>query len=190
MNISALLDHELSVGPVHLDLADLQFSQDLQHEFDKIPGLLLALAIFYILGAAFSGLSILAAAAGLAVYHRRPVATAAANVAVSSVAALTLLVANLITTKGGKDAADAINKFGKDIGLVATTGPKFTAITWTAFALMLVTAGYWAFELSTELRARKKGRPRKAYEMRQSSLDYSPPRAQQQPSRSARRGWW
>ena len=52
----------------------------------------------------------------------------------------------MIVTIGGKKAADAINEYGDDIGLLAYRGSKFIAISWAAFVAILFAAFYWAYE--------------------------------------------
>ncbi|TPX18899.1 uncharacterized protein E0L32_011377 [Thyridium curvatum] len=158
MNVSALLDQQLSVGPLGLSLSDLGVTRDLQHELNKIPGLLRAIAVLYILGAGLAGLSMLASAAGLFAYARHPRSTSLANAGLGALAALLLLVANLVTTVGGSKAAGAINKYGDGIGLRASSGGKFVAITWAAFAAMCLAAAYWTYELFMARKARRSGR--------------------------------
>jgi hypothetical protein len=57
-----------------------------------------------------------------------------------------LLAGNGITTYIAKSLANKINDFGQHIGLSASSGQKFLIITWIAFALIAVTAGYWTKE--------------------------------------------
>jgi len=118
---------------------------------------MLALAIFFMLGAGFSGLSMLLSAAGVVTYARHPRTTSAANTLAAWLASLTLLVADVITTAGGKTAVDAINDFGHEIGLVAVFGTQFIAIGWSAFALMTLAAIYWTHEIFAVRRARRRG---------------------------------
>ncbi|KAF3768303.1 hypothetical protein M406DRAFT_249383 [Cryphonectria parasitica EP155] len=59
LNISTLLDHQLKMGPLHLNLNKLGFTQDFQDQLNKIPGLFQALTGLYILAIAFSVLSLL-----------------------------------------------------------------------------------------------------------------------------------
>ena len=136
----------MGVGPLKINLASLKWSQDLQHEFDKIPALFLALAIFFIIGAGAAGVSMLSSLAGLITYSRSPRLTALNNVCWAGLSALALFVGSMIVTIGGKKAADAINEFGDDIGLVATRGSKFISISWASFAAMFVAACYWTYE--------------------------------------------
>lgn len=148
-NLTALFDHELSVGPLKLNLADLGFTKELQEEFDKIPKILLALAIFYILAVGFTGLALFASAAALVLVpqHGKSRLVVLANLAIAVLAALTLLVGSLVTTIGAKPAADKIDDFGEDIGLRASVGGKFLGMSWAAVGLMVIAVGYWVWEM-------------------------------------------
>ncbi|KAJ2903741.1 uncharacterized protein MKZ38_009393 [Zalerion maritima] len=144
-NISALLSRELGAGPFHIELADIGFTQDLQKELDKIPSLLLAIAIPYILGVSFIGISLLL----FTVERFIPKITAIV------IAALALLTGNVITTYCAKSLADKINGFGQHIGLSASSGQKFLIITWIAFGLTVIVAAYWTHEFRQKRRARQ-----------------------------------
>ena len=134
------------MGPFKLNLADLKWSRDLQNELDKIPALFMALAVFFIIGAGAAGVAMLSSIAGLVTYSKAPRFTVLNNVGWAGLSALALFVASMVVTVGGKKAADAINEYGDDIGLQASRGSKFVALTWTAFAAIFVAACYWAYE--------------------------------------------
>ena len=110
------------------------------------------MAIFYVLGAAFTGLALLASLASPALIPRRPKIAALANLAAAALAVLVLLVGNLITTAGARPAARKIDDLGRRYGLRAEAGNRFFGIAWAAFALMVVAAAYWAYEF---VRSRK-----------------------------------
>ncbi len=122
------------------------------------------MAILYIVGAGLSGLSMLLSVAGLVTYTLHPRATALLNAMVAWLATIILLAANLVTTIGGDEATDQINKLGSDIGLSASAGGKFKAIAWAAFAVMALTAIYWTYEVFAALMARRRRLPRGNYE--------------------------
>jgi len=155
-NITAMLDQQLSIRPVHLSLADLDFSQDLQHDLDKVAKLLLALAILYILGVGFSGLALLLSVLGLFTYPRHPRSTAITNLLVAGLAAVVLLAGNLTTTIVGVEVVDEINVHGDHIGLSASMGRGFLGIAWAAFGLMAVASIFWAWEFIMGVRQKWK----------------------------------
>ncbi|KUI73509.1 hypothetical protein VM1G_09089 [Cytospora mali] len=158
MNISAMLDKELSIGPFNLSLSDLGITDDLQSKLNDLPKLFEALAAMYILSVAFSGLAILGSAAGLFYVSSTGRKVIIANFVIASLAMLFLLVGSLLTTVGGSEAKKEIKKKGgDDIGLVMNLGKKFEAITWAAFAMMLLATFYWVYEFIVATRARRRG---------------------------------
>lgn len=62
-----------------------------------------------------------------------------------------LFIGNMITTLGGKYAVDTVSEHGGDFGLYAYRGSKFLAMSWAAFALVLLTAALWTFECTKNL---------------------------------------
>lgn len=158
MNISAMLDKELSVGPFNISLSDLGITDDLQDKLDDLPKLFEALAIMYILGVAFSGLAILGAAAALFIIPSGGWKIPLANFVIAALAMLFLLVGSLLTTVGVKKVRDEIKKRGGDeIGLEVQLGTKFEALTWAAFALMALATFYWVYETVAAHRRRRTG---------------------------------
>ncbi|KAI3339083.1 actin cortical patch SUR7/pH-response regulator pali [Ustulina deusta] len=151
---TSLLDHQLDIGPLHLNLAKLGFTKDLQDELDEIPGQFQTLAGFYILAVAFSVLSLLFCTAWL---FRPTYGISWANLIVALLAAFVLFVGNIIVVESGKSASK-INNLGQHIGLSVSTGQKFIAITWTAFVFTVVMAVYWGYETRQDMKARKVNR--------------------------------
>ncbi|KAI8623443.1 actin cortical patch SUR7/pH-response regulator pali [Xylariaceae sp. FL1651] len=142
------------IGPLHLNLAKLGFTKDLQDELDKIPGQFQTLAGFYILAVVFSGLSLLFCTAWL---FRPTYGMSWANLIVAMLAAFVLFVGNIVVVKSG-ESASKINNLGQHIGLSVSTGQKFIAISWTAFVLTVVIAVFWGYETRQDMKARKVNR--------------------------------
>ncbi|KAH8912613.1 hypothetical protein BR93DRAFT_922581, partial [Coniochaeta sp. PMI_546] len=180
-NLTAKLDHELAIGPLKLNLADLGFTKDLQDEFNKIPHLLMALALIYILAVGFTGLSFFGSLAAVPLINSAKARLVIlAHLGTAGLAAILLLVGSLTTTVGAKGAADKIDDLGEDIGLRATAGGKFLGLTWAAVGLMVVAAGYWAWEV---VRSRRRGAERfeeKVGGGRFSAESYSQPQFQRE----------
>lgn len=166
-NVTKMFDHELQVGPLNLNLADLGFTKDLQKQFDKIPRILLALAVVYILAVGFTGTAFLAAAAAMVLLpsYGRSRALVLVNFGIATLGFLTLLAGSLVTTIGASLLVDKINESGKDIGLTATVGRKFLGLTWAAVGPMLLVLGYWVWELSESKRYGTRQRLREKYEI-------------------------
>jgi hypothetical protein len=154
LNLTELVDHELELGPLDLNLADLQWPAGIQNQLDKLNGLLLAIFIFYVLGIGFSGLAILLCIAAFFLAIRKTVTLS--NFAVAFLAALALVIGSIITTVGAKEGAKTINDFGKDVGVSASPGMKFITISWVAFAMMAAATLYWMVEFCLDRRARKR----------------------------------
>ncbi|KAK4107013.1 hypothetical protein N656DRAFT_563055 [Canariomyces notabilis] len=150
-NISALLDHQLDVGPVRLNLAKSGFAKDLLDELDKVRGQFQALAGLYISAVAFSGLSLLLCIGRLL---RPTIGISSANVAVALLAAFMLFVGNIIVAVSGK-AVDKINNVGQHVGLSVSIRRKFVPITWTAFVMIAVMAAYWAYQFRQEMKGKR-----------------------------------
>ncbi|KAI3391145.1 hypothetical protein diail_7912 [Diaporthe ilicicola] len=161
MNISAMLDKQLSVGPFNISLSDLGITEDLQDKLNDLPKLFQALAVMYILGVAFSGLAILGSAAGLFIIPSGGRKIPLVNFLVAALAMLFLLVGSLLTTVGGKKVKEEIQKRGgDDIGLEMELGSNFMALTWAAFALMTLATFYWIYETFAVHRSRSRGAAR------------------------------
>ena len=108
----------------------------------------LAIAISYILGVVFVGISLLVST----VERFLPRFTAIVC------AALALLIGNGITTYFATSVADKINDVGQHIGLSASTGQKFLIITWIAFGLIVMVGAYWTYERIHELRLSRRSK--------------------------------
>ena len=160
INLTDIVDHELKIGPVHLNLADIDWPPTLQKQLDKLNALLLAIFVLYVLGIAFAGLAILAAAAALFLALRRAITLA--NFALAALAALALLVGSIIITVGANEAANTINDIGEDVGVSATAGHKFIVLSWVAFAVMAAASLFWMLDFCFDWRARRRAYRRKS----------------------------
>ena len=174
LNVSALLDEELRVGPFEISLNDLGFSDDLQEKLDEVPKLFMAMSVLYILGAGFSGLSLLGSLAALFMLPQSGRILVLVNFTLTFLAMVCLLAGNLATTIGGKKVVDAVADFGDDIGLYASRGDKFMALVWTAFALMAVSTIYWGYEFFAETRMRRRGGVQRRVKEERYSMDSYP----------------
>lgn len=157
MNISAMLDKELSFGPFNLSLSDLGISSDLQGKLNDLPQLFEALAAIFIVSASLSGLAIIGSVAGLFLVPSAGRKVIIVNFVLALLSMLFLLIGGLLTSVGGSEAQKGIKKKGgDDIGLVMNLGKKFEAVTWAAFALMLLATAYWVYEFVVATRARRR----------------------------------
>lgn len=162
MDISTLLNKQLSVGHFNISLSDLGFTSKLESKLKDLPTIFEALAAMYIVSAVFTGLAVLGAAVSLFLLPGKTRRISLANLALALPGALCLFIGSLLYTVGAAKVVDKIKSMGADdIGLHVTVGTKFEALTWAAFALMVLATCYWVFEFATEFRARKRaGRTR------------------------------
>lgn len=115
----------------------------------------MALAVIYILALGFTGLSFLGSLLALPLISSAKAGLVAlANLGIAVLAVILLLIGSLTATVGAKEAAKKIDDLGEDIGLRASAGGKFLGLTWAALGLMVVSAGYWGWEL---MQRRKRG---------------------------------
>lgn len=158
-NVSALLDHELKIGPYGIGIRDIGISESIQNAMDAINGLVKAFVALLIMSAALAGFSFIASMVYMMFYDEdweRVVLIT--NVVVSALGACILLFTSMFITIGSQMAVDKVNKEAGDVGLSAAVGKGYTALTWAAVGLMLVLVfGIWLWRL---LKFRKGNRPR------------------------------
>ncbi|CAG7564137.1 unnamed protein product [Fusarium equiseti] len=159
-NLTDMLDKQLSVGPFELNLADINWPDDIQDSIDILNKALLATFVLYVIAVGFSGLAMLAALAAFFLFSRRGVN--AVNLIIASLAALVLLIASILVTVAGKKGVSKLNDVGDNVGISASRGTKFLGLTWAAAALMIAAAIYWFVHLCLMRRERKREwKPRK-----------------------------
>ncbi|PHH64832.1 hypothetical protein CDD81_3898 [Ophiocordyceps australis] len=146
-NLTAVLDHPVTIGPITINLATLDWAQSLQDKIDLLNSALLGLFIVYVIAMSFSALSMLASLATLFLPAKRRLVLA--NLALASLAALACLVGSIITTIVGSKGVSEINKRGERFGVQAARGSKFYIISWIATGLMLGAALFWFGQLLT-----------------------------------------
>ncbi|KAH8681361.1 actin cortical patch SUR7/pH-response regulator pali [Xylariales sp. PMI_506] len=156
-NLTAALDHELDIGPLHLNTDELDLPQDLVDAVNYLNGFLLAIFILYCIGSGFSGLSFLACIAILTVARDVTGVTALINTALTGLAALALMIGSAISTGVAKKGASEINNYGEDVGISAIVGKNFLIISWVSFAVMFVASLYWLAVGITGRRVRTAG---------------------------------
>lgn len=164
INVTKMLDHDLSVGPFTLNLADLGIVQDIQSGINTISKFAEVPVVIYFFAVAFIGMSMLGSIAAVFLisrtqhdsdslnsYNRRKFEISTklvimANLGLASSAVLALLIANMIMTIAGKKVVEEVAEHASQYGLNAYRGTKFLATTWAAFALMVLAAIWWVIE--------------------------------------------
>lgn len=173
MDLSTLLDQELSIGPFNISLSDLGFTDKLTSKLQKLPTIFEALAAIYIVSAVFAALTLLASLASIFLLPSGKLILA--DLVLALFAALFILVGSLMYTIGAKAVVGKIQDLGAgDIGLEVEVGTKFQALTWASFALIALAATYWVWEFVAAMRARK--RERKVRRSKADGLEMGSPR--------------
>ncbi|KAH0433235.1 SUR7 protein [Colletotrichum camelliae] len=155
VNLTKMLDQELSVGPLRLSLADLDWPDTIEDALDKVNKALLAIFVLYVLGIGFSGLAILGSFAAFFLGPAKRVTIP--NFTFAILAAIVLFAGSLVTTIGAKKGAEQLNDVGEDVGLSAEAGQNFMIISWVAFAVMAASAVYWVSQCCVARRSTKRG---------------------------------
>lgn len=186
MDLSTVLDHQLSIGPFNISLSDLGVTQKLEAKLAKLPTIFEALAAIYILSAIFAALTLLASLASLFLLPSPSRKLVLADMVLALLGALFIFVGSLMYTIGAKAVVGKIQGLGAgDIGLDVQVGKKFEALTWASFALMLVAAGYWVWEFVGATRTRR--REKKVRRSKVDGYEMGSPRARVP---KAGKGWW
>jgi hypothetical protein len=157
-NLTEILSKELSIGPLDLSLSDISWPDSIQDKIGDLNSALLALFVFYVLGVAFSGLSMLACIPAFLLGDKKIVLFA--NTVLAALAATTITLGSIIVTAASSIAVNAINKDGKTVTLVATKGTKFYTISWIAAAFMMISTLFWAGKFAMLWKKEKKDRER------------------------------
>ncbi|KAL1873947.1 hypothetical protein Daus18300_003820 [Diaporthe australafricana] len=151
LNVSALLDKQLGVGPFSLNLADLGLTEDIQDKLDDVPKIIQAIVTMYIIAAIFIFLSIAGSFGAVALIpNSAGNKIVMGNLGLAGVALFFLLIGNLVTTIGSGQVVEKVTELGDKIGLSAVRGGKFMALSWAAFGLMLLVVLYWCYEFFAE----------------------------------------
>lgn len=154
LNLTELLDHELSVGPFEISLNDINWPDEVQDAINAINDVLLAMFVLYVLGIGFSGIGVFTAAAAFVFAGKRSVMLI--NLAVSALAAICILVGSILVTVAVTAGIDQINDVGDDVGIAAKKGDKFLGITWAAAAMMVLSTVIWCGLFFSVWRERKR----------------------------------
>ncbi|KAM0484381.1 hypothetical protein ACHAPX_001804 [Trichoderma viride] len=157
-NLTEILNQELSIGPLDISLADIDWPDSIEDKISDLNNALLALFIFFVLGVGFSGLSMLACIPAFLLGDKKIILFI--NTALASLAAATITLGSIVVTAASSIAANAINKAGEKITLVASKGTKFYIISWIASIFMIITSLFWIGKFAMLWKKEKKDRER------------------------------
>lgn len=131
-NITEIVQDAL---PGQISLGDIRWPDSINNAQTEIRAASIAAAILYILAIVFTGLAFLGGIFGFLTAGRL---SACSNLLIDLVAFLCIAGASIIATIIMVKAVDELNKYGNDIGISATRGTQFLAMTWAATGLMII----------------------------------------------------
>jgi hypothetical protein len=121
-----IIEEALNKTGVDVTLKDLNWPEDIQNGIDTLNALMAAMFVLYI------------------------------NFLIATLAFLAIGLASALVTAVMVKGTNIINDKGKDIGLAASWGGKFLALTWAATALMLIVLLAWIVEFCIGRRQSKR----------------------------------
>lgn len=153
-DISKEINQQLEIGPLKLNLSDIDWPSDIQDGLDKLNIAIDATFVLYAIGIAAAGCVILSSLIAVFLHGSRLVSFG--NWGLASLSFLALLIASIIVTVVQSKATKLINKYGNEIGVYAYKGTRYLTLTWVAVALMFLAMMAWVMEFCVG--RRNKGR--------------------------------
>jgi uncharacterized membrane protein len=101
----------------------------------------------------FSGLAILGCIAAFFLPEKRSVSIA--NFVVTTLGALSLIIASILVTVAVTKGVNEINDAAEDIDVQIHRGNKFLIISWVAAGVLLTSMIFWAIKFCTAWRAKR-----------------------------------
>jgi len=143
-DISTQLNKELEVGPLKINLSDIDWPSDIQSGLNDLNTALDATFVLYAIGIAAAGCAILASLVAVFLHGSRLISFG--NWGLASLSFFALLIASIIVTVIQSKATHLINKYGNEIGVYAYKGGKYLTLTWVAVAMMFLATMAWIVE--------------------------------------------
>jgi hypothetical protein len=137
------LQDSLNRSGVDITLSDLQWPQQIQDALNALRIAAKAAFVLYCIGIAVAFCAFITSILGIFSSGRL---VAFVNVLTSIVAFLALGIASALVTAIMVKGSNAINKYGREIGVEANRGNNFLAITWAATGAMLLAIIIWSLE--------------------------------------------
>ncbi|KAL2061609.1 hypothetical protein VTL71DRAFT_6986 [Oculimacula yallundae] len=143
-NLDAVLNQQLSVGPLKINLSDINWPDDIQKGLNPLNVAFNAVFILYAIGIAAAGLAILTSLVALFMHGSRLISFG--NWGLATLSFVSLMISSALVTYVMKKAVRIINKYGNAIGAYADQGTNFLIITWVAAGVMGLASAAWAVE--------------------------------------------
>jgi len=154
-DISKQLSKELKIGPLHLNLSDIQWPDEIQDQLNTLNTAIDATFFLYAIGTASAGLAIVTSIVAIFLSGSR--LTSLGNWGLATLSFLAFLLASIIVTVLQTKMASIINKYGNEIGVFAYKGGKYLALSWITMAIMFLATLAWAAEFWTGRRNGRRG---------------------------------
>lgn len=142
-NATDALQQSLTKANASITLSQLKWPSELEDALNTLRVAAEATFVLYCIGIGLMFIALLFSLAGIFSTGRL---VAFLNVIVAFLAFLSIGIASAIVTAIIVKGSNAINKYGKQIGVEADRGRKFEAITWASTGLMLVVSLAWILE--------------------------------------------
>ncbi|KAF2750677.1 integral membrane protein-like protein [Sporormia fimetaria CBS 119925] len=139
-----IIEQRLNESGVDVTLDDLQWPEDIQTGIDALHAVQAAVFILYCISIALVFVALVAAVFGVVGNGRL---SACVNVLITAVALLAFGVASALVTAVVVKGTDVINQHGEQIGLQASRGNKFLALTWAGAGLVFLALVAWVVEV-------------------------------------------
>jgi hypothetical protein len=139
-----ILEEALNKTGLGITLQDLKWPEDIQRGLDALRIVSITSFVLYCISIALIFLALVAALPALFAQGRL---AACLNLMIAILAFLAIGLASALVTAVLVKGTNVINQYGNDIGVQATRGNKFLALTWAATALMLITLVAWSVEI-------------------------------------------
>jgi len=155
---TAILEEALNrTTGLDVSLDDINWPEDIDTGISALNALMGAMFVLYCIAIGLIFVALLAAAAAVLLSGRL---SACVNFLLSVLAFLAIGLASALVTAVIVKASNIINDKGSAIGLEASWGGKFLALTWAATGLMLVVVLTWVVEFCI---GRRQSRRQQAY---------------------------
>ena len=153
-DISKVLNQELEIGPLHINLSDIDWPSEIQSGLNDLNTAADVTFVLYAIGIAAAGCAIIASLVALFLNGSRLISFG--NWGLATLSFMAFLIASIIVTIVQQKATHIINKYGNEIGVYAYKGMKYLTLTWVAVAVMFLAATAWVVEFCVG--RRNKGR--------------------------------
>ena len=138
------LETELANNKFDIDLSKLSWPEEIDDGLNALKVAQAAMFVLYCVAIVMIAIAFLAAIAGLFFNDHR--LSSFVNLTIDLIALLCIGIASAIVTAIAVKASDLINHYGNDIGVSATSGKKFLALTWVATVCMFLCCLAWCFD--------------------------------------------